>query len=62
MFNKKFELLYKKGFLFYTTKVFMDRDTKVLYLWTRTLYSSGLTAILDKYGKHCSKEEFLKSI
>lgn len=62
MFNKRFKLLYEEGFLFCKTKVYIDLETEVLYLWVRRFYSSGLTVMLNKSGIPCSKEEFFKSI
>lgn len=50
MAEKRFEVLYKEGKLS-TTKVIVDRETGVNYLFVSEGYSGGLTVLLDAHGK-----------
>ena len=50
MAEKRFEILHKEGKLS-TTKILVDTETGVNYLFVGEGYAGGLTVLLDKDGK-----------
>ena len=47
--DKRFEKTYSQGMG--TTEIWVDKETGVNYLFHSSGYASGLTVLLDKYGK-----------
>ena len=50
MAEKRFQVVHKEGTLS-STKVIVDRETGVNYLFVGEGYAGGLTVLLDKDGK-----------
>ncbi len=48
--EKRFEEIYSQGTL-YTTKILVDKETGVQYIFYSEGYGGGLTVLLDRDGK-----------
>jgi hypothetical protein len=51
MSKKRFKKVYSQGGYFVRTKILVDTETGINYLFSRDLSGGGMTVLLDKDGK-----------